>query len=71
MIPTKAHVVQELGWGGGGEGEVEKKVIKKKEEQKGRESEPKTRNKEIKRMENNGQHKSQDVGSSGQGSQEC
>lgn len=44
---------------------------KKIEEQKGRESEPKTRNKEIKRMENNGQHKSQDVGSSGQGSQEC
>ena len=71
MIPTKAHVVQELGWGGGGEGEVEIKVRKKIEEQKGRESEPKTRNKEIKRMENNGQHKSQDVGSSGQGSQEC
>ena len=46
---------------------------KKKEdrEEKGRESKPKMRNKEIKRMENNGQHKSQDVGSSGQGSQEC
>lgn len=67
MIPTKARVVQEL--------RREKKSRNKSEkgsrEEKGRESEPKMRNKEIRSMENNGQHKRQGVGSSGQGSQEC
>lgn len=69
MIPTKARVVQELRWGGGGKSR--NKSEKGGREEKGRESEPKTRNKEIRSMENNGQHKRQGVGSSGQGSQEC
>lgn len=69
MIPTKARVVQELRAGGGGKSR--NKSEKGGREEKGRESEPKMRNKEIRSMENNGQHKRQGVGSSGQGSQEC
>lgn len=67
MIPTKARVVQELRAGGKSRNKSEKGG----REEKGRESEPKMRNKEIRSMENNGQHKRQGVGSSGQGSQEC